>query len=346
MKVLFIRQKWKHHASKSGYDRVFQQFKGKEFDCVFIEQYRIFNLLNRIFSFLFPFWKKGNWDFNFLWSELKISYKVHSFQPDLIHFTYLQSDLKLLYKKRFRPSAKLVATLHLPTHYWETGKQSPHNFKYLDKVFVLDKISQNYFEKQPLLKGKVRLIRHPIDQEFYRPKPALKFRDDKVHCLFVGRFLRNFDLLFDIIETALKEEPHFYFHFVHPGGDFWGVEEKRFKKIISSPNVKHYSYVSDEALLRLYQSCQVLLQPLKYSTANNVILEAATCHLPVVASNQEAIRSYLDAESVLFAEDTVAGFIAKIHLAKAMHIDYFDESLSLDSIKNLLLQEYEMCTKA
>jgi glycosyltransferase involved in cell wall biosynthesis len=47
-------------------------------------------------------------------------------------------------------------------------------------------------------------------------------------------------------------------------------------------------------LIKLYQSADLLLQPLQDSTANNSILEGLACGLPVVATDIGGVPDYVD----------------------------------------------------
>jgi glycosyltransferase involved in cell wall biosynthesis len=68
-------------------------------------------------------------------------------------------------------------------------------------------------------------------------------------------------------------------------------------------NVTVMSGVGDEELRELYQTSTALLMPLLDATANNALLEAMACGLPVVTTDLAGTRDYLD--------DSCASFVPK-----------------------------------
>ncbi|MGK0390343.1 MAG: glycosyltransferase involved in cell wall biosynthesis, partial [Maribacter sp.] len=207
MKLLLIRQVWKHHASKSGYDRVFQTFDGNDMQSIMVKQHiKGYGWLQKVLECLSPK-QKNNISASLFVTELRIFFKCLFFRPDVIHFTYLQKEFILFKYGFFRPKAKLVATIHLPSSFWKEEKQTWTNFNYLDKIIVLDSVSYDFFEQNYKTKGKVDLIPHPVDTTYFYPEPSLKFDDEKIHCLYIGRFLRDLDLFFDIVECCYENHP-------------------------------------------------------------------------------------------------------------------------------------------
>ena len=57
--------------------------------------------------------------------------------------------------------------------------------------------------------------------------------------------------------------------------------------------------VTEEQLLKYYQSHALLFLPLIDGTANNTLLEAAACGLPIITSDVGAVRDYLDDKSAV-----------------------------------------------
>lgn len=63
-------------------------------------------------------------------------------------------------------------------------------------------------------------------------------------------------------------------------------------KLCKYPQVTIHRFISNEQLLYLYNNSRLLFLPLKDSTANNSLLEALACGVPVVATDLPGIKDY------------------------------------------------------
>ncbi len=67
------------------------------------------------------------------------------------------------------------------------------------------------------------------------------------------------------------------------------------------PHVQMYSGIADEELQALYRRCDRMLLPLNDCTANNAVLEAGACGLPVFTSAAGSIRDYVTEAGAVIA---------------------------------------------
>ena len=65
-------------------------------------------------------------------------------------------------------------------------------------------------------------------------------------------------------------------------------------KLARHKQVHWHTDLSDEALRSLYQNAKMLVLPLFDCTANNALLEALACGLPIVSNNVGGMQDYTD----------------------------------------------------
>ena len=133
------------------------------------------------------------------------------------------------------------------------------------------------------------------------------------HYLFVGHWLRDFDALFAFIDLSTEQDREVIFDLVVPDMSHRTPQvEERMKQIESLSCVIRHKGIDDEALRELYRKATLLLMPLKDSTANNAVLEAMSCGLPIVTTVTSGIHDYADE---FFARICPAGDVVSMHNA-------------------------------
>jgi glycosyltransferase involved in cell wall biosynthesis len=134
----------------------------------------------------------------------------------------------------------------------------------------------------------IRVLPQGVDAEFFRPEDsAREARTGKL--IYVGAWLRNTAMLGRLIPRISRRFPNVIFDLVvplHARGDEGLVS------LQSHPSVRWYHSLSDEELRTLYQASTAMLMPMEDGGANNAIVEALACGLPVITTDTGGIRSY------------------------------------------------------
>lgn len=313
IKLLWLREKWGWMGSRSGYDRVCEHiesnFPGKH---------------KSIFKTRIPFWKDGviprmaarlltnnarnsnYYNIYSLISEVHAFMASYFYRPDIIHITYLESDYGILSSLGKKYSKKLIATSHLPASWWRLIYIDPNIVRKLDALIVLSSDQLDYFSE--FLPGRVHFIPHGVDTSFFVPGDNLisSQKKDKPRCIYVGKWLRDTTTMIDVLDDVIKKRPDIQFDMVVPRDV---REDPSFYKMSRHKQLSWYAGISDRELLNLYQKADLLVLPLIDSAANNAILEAMSCGLPIITSRVNGITDYTD---ISFADMLAVGDVKGI----------------------------------
>jgi glycosyltransferase involved in cell wall biosynthesis len=132
-------------------------------------------------------------------------------------------------------------------------------------------------------------IRHGVRHEFFYPEPLRK-SGPEMRLLFVGQWLRDFKSLRRSMELIWKSFPNVTLDCVV----LRNVRDDRdLSRLALDTRVAWHSDLSAEGLRSLYQRATLLFLPLLDATANNTVVEAMACGLPIVSTMVGGIIDYL-----------------------------------------------------
>lgn len=319
LRVLWLRERFGWMGRHSGYDRLFAELEGsadlegfsvyREVDEVFRPPVRqALSLLRRV---------AGGTEFYTNTSakaELRVLFEAARRRSRMVHFAYGENALGLVRRFGRRRPWRLVVTAHCPPAWWEQSRSGPGITRGIDALIAVSETQRAYFDA--MLPGRVHLVRHGVDASFFRPpseEPASGGRAPR--CLFAGGWLRDAACLAHVVAEASRRAPEVWFDLLVPEIHRAGPA---YAKLLDHPRVRWHAGLDDEALLALYRQTSLLLLPLLDCTANNAVLEAMACGLPIVASDVGAMREYVDPEFAdLIAPGDIDGFVdAVLRLAE------------------------------
>jgi glycosyltransferase involved in cell wall biosynthesis len=183
--------------------------------------------------------------------------------------------------------SRLIVFMHQPPSWHRLYWRNHQCLEGLGGIACLSEELAGYMRS--LSSTHVYTVRHGVALNFFNPSdrptpsPVIKL-------LVVGQWLRDFDTLvkaFEIINTSI---PSVQLDCVIPR---FARTSDHLLRLARFPNVRWHSDLSVEQLRSLYQEATLLFLPLVDATANNTIVEALACGLPIISSAVGGIPAYV-----------------------------------------------------
>jgi len=316
-----------NHAGHSGYDRLTD----------YIDADRVFatmdlSLMQRIMvRAIRPVIKRSGLQWyrrESLIAEIKAGSIWLGEQNQIFHYLYGENSYRYLgLIKRLKRNNSIVCTYHVPPDKFRQSVCTTSHFSHIDAVIAVSTMQLDFLSKIVGVE-RTHYVPHGIDVDYFQPGNTIKSENSPFKCLFVGTHLRDLDTLAEAARLLAK----------------WGeqiqiiaVTSQQSKEILDKPgNITVLTQVNDEDLLRLYQESDILLLPLLGATANNSLLEAMACGLPILSTDLAGVRDYVTKD--------LAVLVGKGN-AKALAEEVIRFSRDEELLKNMSLASREQALK-
>ena len=194
-------------------------------------------------------------------------------------------DNHLVLKRWDKAPRNLLGTIHYPPDLLNSDLID--SLGRLASAIVLYRRDLEFFEKL-VGKGRVVWVRHGVDVSYFKPSPSAPHNEAK-RLAYVGQFGRDTAMFARIVPMLLQRYSNLEVDVVVAREAF---VDQNLLSLKGMNRVHFHSGVSDDELLRIYQGALALLLPMKASGANNAIVEALACGLPVLTTNIGGIHDY------------------------------------------------------
>jgi glycosyltransferase involved in cell wall biosynthesis len=199
------------------------------------------------------------------------------------HVANIEDHLPMMHALRV-DKPRWVATVHFPAHQWR--KEDASALRHFGKIIVLCRRDAETFS-QWLPAERIAFIPHGVDTTFFRYDATARSANPSV--VFVGKWLRDFDMAGEVLFAALARWPRLSADVVV--ARHW-ADGSQLAALSGHPRVRWHEAVDDHTLRQLYQAAWLLLMPLLESSANNALVEAMACGTVPVLNNVGGVRDY------------------------------------------------------
>ncbi|MBI5099769.1 MAG: glycosyltransferase family 4 protein [Nitrospirae bacterium] len=296
MKVHFLNVRTEHHSPHSGYDRLMDYIPHtplpKSWRWKVMSESTTRQLFNKAASAVTWY---GMHD---LESETNTNKLKPWLQKHVCHFLYGENSVFHI-EKSATNKKKIFVTFHQPPSAHQEFVRTREPLKNIDGIIVVG-TNQIPFFSQYVDQSRIFFVPHGIDTDFFKPNDSIK--RNKRRILFVGNWLRDFEIIKSVAEILKRVKPEILMEVVtleRNRSIFEGIE-----------NIKFYSGIPENELLAKYQSASLLLMPMKDCTANNSVLEGMACGLPAITTDIGGIRDYVDDKCAILCKPGDAEMMA------------------------------------
>lgn len=182
---------------------------------------------------------------------------------------------------------RIFICFHQPPGWFRLNWRQYEDLDSLGGIVCLGQEQAAYF--QSVCESPVHLLRHGVRHDFFQPPEDHSLRKGN-RLLFVGQWLRDFETLSSAMAHVWSRRPDVHLDCVVPR--FARISEP-LRRLAMDQRVTWHAELSDEHLRNIYQAADLLFLPLLDAVANNAVLEALACGLPIVSTHVGGMSEYL-----------------------------------------------------
>lgn len=225
--------------------------------------------------------------------ELRLSRALPSGSGAVAHFLWAEFASPRHPVWFRRRGGAVVGTFHASARRQPDVLRPRFRYDVFDGITLMSKSQAPYLLERGVAASRMRVILHGVDVEHFTPPPAPPAGDGPLRAMLIGSTERDHAFLAGVLRRM-------------PAGAIEvSVCTPREQQVhyAGVPNCRVLPYQSNEDLLALYRSSELLVMPMLDCTANNAILEAMACGTPVMANRVGGIPEYVDGSCSVVMDD-------------------------------------------
>jgi len=203
-------------------------------------------------------------------------------RPDIVHLLWANRDWGRIDRVTTSLGIPLFCTVHNCPDTLAPTFPSAEPFRRVAGFILMSSHQKPFFLERGVPEERLHVVLHGIDTKHFVP-PETRDRHEPFRILTVGHTRRDFGMLRQLTEAMEAD-----------GCTFRVISKPAFgRHFDGQQHVTFESGISNKALLEAYQSSDVLVMTAEEATANNALLEALSCGLPVVSERVGGLPEYL-----------------------------------------------------
>lgn len=242
----------------------------------------------------------GNWYYGSTWNalvplrdELRFLRAIKQDGRCVVHFLWGEFASPKLSRLYRRKGALLVGTFHCGARRQASVLGRFRCLEAYDRLVVVSRTQIPFFVDRGYPEDRIHVIPLGVDTGYFHPLlPSRKSREGPLRAILVGQTERDHVFAAEVMRRMPSDAVRLYVC-THPDSHplYAGLA-----------NVELLPRLTDEELLRLYQTADLMLMPMLDCSAPDAMLESMACGTPVMTNRVGGIPEYLNSECCLVME--------------------------------------------